>query len=223
MTITERHRIPVSLPPARLYLDDIEQIVRLFTQAADSENTETVFSVGKFDCTTIDDLKQLGRRSTNFKISVMASDSPVAELWIDKFRTVWYGGGLGSTDKCFRVYGQLQALFNVRRIRWKASLRSIPFLLTALLGLLVVAFKLKPKTPVPLGRNDLILFAILLPIAGWGWYKGSVEHSVVEFCQSHDAHGVQRRLAEWKPYIVGAIIAGVVKVVFDLIVQALKR
>jgi hypothetical protein len=223
MTITERHQIPDELPPARLYLDDVQQIVTLFTQAADSENTKTVFSVGKFDCTTIDDLRELGRRSTNFKIRVMASDSVVAELRIDKFRAAWYGGGLGSMDKGFRVYGQLQALFNIRRIRWKASLRSLPLWLLVSLGLSVALSAFKLTKPAPIGRRDLIFFAVSLPIASWLWYKGTVEHSVVEFCQAHDAHGLRRRLAEWKPYIVGAIIAGVVKVVFDLIAQALKR
>jgi hypothetical protein len=232
LTISERQNIPDDLPPARLYLDDVEEIVALFNKGSDPDSTKTVFSVGRFNCTTVDELKQLGTRSTNFRIKV-TSASHGADLQIDKFRTSWYYDHIdGGLDDSFRIYGQLQALFSVRKIRWKAALLSIPVWMQIVLALFLVtlASALSVKEHLPLGpgfrERDVLSFSIISLFTVWLVYKTVVEHSVVEFCRVHDAQGLRRRLAEWKPYIIAAIaaiIGAFSKEMFELIAHALKK
>jgi hypothetical protein len=230
LTIRERHEIPDELPPARLYLDDVETIVDLFTQAADSESTTSVLSVGKFDCSTIEDLKQLGLpRAIRFRIEVKTESSSVAILRIDPSTTFWiFGPGLRPHD-AFKVYGGLQAIFEVRKIQRKAALRSMPpwlllaFILFCVISALAVTVAVNRVQPWHFGIGDVIFIVLRLPIPLWVFYKTAIEHSVVEFSRVHDLHGMRKRLAEWKPYIIAAIIGGFIKELFDLIAHALKR
>lgn len=164
MTITERHQIPDELPPARLYLDDVEDIAALFARAADPEGTPTtVYSAGKFDCTAIEDLKQLGPRSARFGIEVRTADSLVALLRADRFQTFWIYGPAMRKGDAFKVYGQPQAIFELRKIRWKAALLSMPFWLPAIIVLamfLSAAEEAATSKPSHIGARLLITFAL---------------------------------------------------------------
>jgi hypothetical protein len=229
LTITEIRQIPDDLPPARLYLDDIEQIVALFAEAADSETTKAVFSVDNFYCTTIEDLQQLNRsRSSRFRIGVTAGRILVGVLRVAPHQTFWFYGPAMKEENIFKVYGQLQALFEVRKIRWKAWFLSTPVWLVvpAMLVALVVDAIGYATEKASHPNRFLVIAALSLPIAIWMTYKTWVQHSVVEFHRVHEPHGIRRRLAEWKPYIIAvtaAIIGAFSKELFELIARALKR
>jgi len=75
MTIRQVKQEP-SLPPAHLYLEDIEEIFGAMVdhitrrESPVPEEVKTRFVIGKRECDTIDDLKKLGGRSRRFAINV---------------------------------------------------------------------------------------------------------------------------------------------------------
>ena len=129
MAIRETNQIPRELPPAKLYLGDVEGIVKVFIASADlssvSEGAQprVSFAVKTFECDTVEELQQLGRTKSNvLGIYVDIDKEEVGSLEIVKGRPAsWgYGPGMRKDDR-FKVYGQLQALFHIRRIRWKSA------------------------------------------------------------------------------------------------------
>jgi hypothetical protein len=132
-------------------------------------------------------------------------------------------------ERVFTVYGQLQALFEVRKIHWKAWLLATPWWLAVPMVLAVLATDAKiAVVDASLHRvgQDVLIFVVALPLGIWTAYKVRVQHSIVEFHRVHEPHGIQRRLAEWKPYIIAAIaaiIGAFSKELFELIAHALKK
>ena len=60
--------IPSELPPAKLYLDDIGEILQILTDSG--EDCQASFVVGKSKCDTLDDLKDLRGRTTRFVLNI---------------------------------------------------------------------------------------------------------------------------------------------------------
>jgi hypothetical protein len=60
------------LPPAKLYLDDIQDLVTILTVSGGETPSEfsVQFSLGEVACDGIEDLQQIGGRTTKFKIAV---------------------------------------------------------------------------------------------------------------------------------------------------------
>src|SRR6266853_6484160 len=60
--------IPTKLPPAKLYLDDINEILQILTDS--SADCQASFVAGKSKCDTLDDLKELRGRTTHFVMNI---------------------------------------------------------------------------------------------------------------------------------------------------------
>jgi hypothetical protein len=54
-------------------------------------------------------------------------------------------------------------------------------------------------------------------------YKTFVQQSCVVFQRVHDAQGLKKKWAEWRPYIIAAMVGGVVKELFDIIKKVIER
>jgi hypothetical protein len=133
VTITEFQPIPREFPPAKLYLDDVEEIVKVFTDAADlsasdgEQDLRVSFGVKNFTCDTIEELQRFGPKAYVLGIYVDLNKQEVGSLEIVKGRPAsWRNGPAMRAGDRFKVYGQLHALFHTRKIRWKYAVLSTP-------------------------------------------------------------------------------------------------
>jgi len=79
--------IPSELPPAKLYLDDITEILQILTDS--NTDCQASFVAGKSKCDTLDDLRDLGGRTTHFVMHVSSpakhqtlQQSPRLDQWL---------------------------------------------------------------------------------------------------------------------------------------------
>lgn len=150
--IVKTERVPSDLPPAVLYIDDIEEILRIFRGPGpqlegpvSGEPEETLsFELGNQICTEISDLEKIGGATANFVIRfaiVRPGDDRIFHLRIDRVSTGWVFAGLGEEDS-WRVYRRLKALFDLRKRKWRAfveDFRSLALLTaSAMLGLVSI-------------------------------------------------------------------------------------
>jgi hypothetical protein len=237
MTIKERGTIPeYDLPPARLYLDDIEEIVAIFRDVRsyfveDNEHAvcTTKFAVGRFECTEIEELKSFGERTSTLEIEVRRGGTLIGALEIGVNGTSWkaYPRTLAET---FQIYGRLHALFEVRKIRWKTALRAVPP------WMIFVFFVVAMPTPNISGLSAMyhshriatvwtlaVGTAMLMILNVWFVYRLMWKPTIVEFRRVHDPQGFRKQFGEWKPYILAAVIGGGITKAFDLIVYWIKK
>jgi hypothetical protein len=140
-----------------------------------------------------------------------------------------YGRGMRIEDR-FKVYGLLHALFHVRRIQWKSSLLAMPAWLnmtfSGLVFLLAMHDALNDKT---FGHEphfylrfgaSMIVGVFLLSLV---LYRMLFEQSFVVFRRVHDDQGLRKKWMEWRPYVIAAIVGGVVKGLVDVIRKAIEK
>jgi len=88
---TEEPDLPSEFPPARLFLDDIEEIVRILqefleTRKMDSRSTvedlkmKVTFSTGGNECDDVHDLPKIGKSNRVLRVSVARGVPPAAIL-----------------------------------------------------------------------------------------------------------------------------------------------
>jgi hypothetical protein len=136
MTITSRERpVPTHLPAARLYLEDIGEIVRILGEAAAEREQELGFSgndlvsrvkffVGDVICDDIQDLPRIAKRPKEFELQVAKEKLRYeATFGVNEFNTQWTSYGL-KKEEALVVYNDLMALFERRKLRWADLLHS---------------------------------------------------------------------------------------------------
>lgn len=211
MSVRPVRKLPNNLPPARIYLDDIEEIAAIFTRITETcgstyyrEQTTTYKIDGSITCDTIEDLRHLRqKRSGDFELT-----SGVGYIRISRYDTTW---DIRASDDALQqtTYAQLSTIFEQRKMRIKALVRSFPWWTGILLGYAVPGpvIALIRKLPVSnsgqVSVGALLLVGLVLAI-----YKLVFQHSVVEFRNAHESNTLSTRLEELKPYIVGAFIGG---------------
>jgi hypothetical protein len=205
-------RVPSSLPPAKLYLDDIEQITQILVESEQEhgeqlpQNPELEISFRIHNQTTndIQDLSNLHPDFTNdFYVEVRRGSRFVASVTIYKSYTAWYAYGLTESED-WALFHKLDTFFEARRLRWKKLLHAHSKVSNWIFGaasalfltLLPTAFIHRvPRTPV---IASIVVLAILLI----SLRNGLSSHSVVIFHHRAD-HAVRRQ-------------GGVMKVVLEI-------
>lgn len=169
MTISSREKeVPIRLPAACLYIDDIEEIREIILYAAASRvlrpeidptqhEVETKFYIGDQVCTEIQDLPKIKKRTHDFEMRLSAPDGFTARFGVSVSTTQWTTNGLTKADT-WRAFHKLETVFERRKIRWRNLLPRetesvrfvlVMFLLLALLffgsGAARVIYKLAPS------------------------------------------------------------------------------
>lgn len=120
--------VPKDLPAARLFLDDIEEIVQLLLSAGEVQHTSTVrtpvdwpplemaFSVGDRICDRIEELPQITKSTKNLIIQVMRGSRFHAVLVVDRFAELTTHGL--RYDEQLAVFYRVEDVFKQRRLRW---------------------------------------------------------------------------------------------------------
>ncbi len=161
MTIrTEEPKVPANFPPARLFLDDIEEIIRILRESLetvkmDSRSTiedlrmKVRFSTGGKECDDVQDLPKIAKSNRELSISVARGGRPKTSLRFHPwFGTLWLQSSDVTKEDTWSAFHKLQTLFEKRTRRWSTLLRSLPWWLTWFLWL--AAWWLPPLLRFPL-------------------------------------------------------------------------
>jgi hypothetical protein len=125
-TTVVREGPPIGFPAAKLFLDDLDEIIRVFRESrkyAEHPDAiqELILSIRfrTWQCDSLDDLRQLGKKaSKDFSLDV-------ADEW--RFSGTFYISGKTfagwsdtrlSDDGKWLVYGQLRSIVEKRKFRW---------------------------------------------------------------------------------------------------------
>jgi hypothetical protein len=195
--------IPTKLPPAKLYLDDITEIWQILTDS--SPECQASFVAGRAKCDTLDDLKDLGGRTTHFVMDISAPGKhQTLELTTSSTRIHIHE--LGDQLAAWSKYVNVAAIFEKRRLRLKSVVRAVGWRIFAGLWLLTVAlWMFFPHALKPLPAYELPRLATGILIAGAVAYYFASSQSIV-YLRSPRKVGAGGWLAEHKPeIIVGAI------------------
>jgi hypothetical protein len=128
--------VPSEFPPARLFLDDIEEIVRIlreFLESREMGSRSTVedlklkvrFSSGGTECDDVEDLPKIAKSFREVRISVARGGWLRTSLTLHPLFTMWQSSGLTKEDT-WAAFHKLEAVFQKRKRTWSTLLRSLP-------------------------------------------------------------------------------------------------
>jgi hypothetical protein len=209
--------LPSHLPPARLYLDDISELVEILSVG--HAEPKVTFTVGNRLCDTLEDLAQLGGRATEFQIEVRSKYSN-SDVIMSRHRTAFLVFGLDKNEN-WSKYAKVLAVFEKRKLRFKAMLgSSLPSTLSGALTALVVtgltAAIFAKSVRWSLVCLALGLITLLLDRYFLRW------HTVVEFRRSHEV-GTSRWWREQKTSIILLAIGTLFGAIITIITEAIRR
>jgi hypothetical protein len=136
MTITRREKsVPIFLPAAKFYLDDIEEIVYILTEAGNQlevqpgrRGTEITFEVGDRLCDEVQDLPKIAKRSYKFQLKLASEQRGYsAFVSIAWWGCLWTTVGLPK-EVAWSAFRKLEAVFNSRKLH-RLSIPRPPWLL----------------------------------------------------------------------------------------------
>jgi hypothetical protein len=125
--------VPRDLPAARLFLDDIEEIVHILAKAGGEQHAFTVrpaddwpsakieFSVGNRICDEIEELPQITKSTKNLIVEVSRGSRFTAGLFVGSFAALETHGL--SYDERLAVFYRVEDIFKQRRRPWTFDLR----------------------------------------------------------------------------------------------------
>ena len=216
MTIrTKEPYVPDEFPPARLFLDDIEEIIRILrefleTRKMDSRSTvedlkmSLKFSSAGKECDDLEDLPKIAKSNREFTISLTKGDWPQQTLrfhpWLG---TMWLSSGL-NTEDTWSAFHKLEAIFKKRPRRWSSMLRSIPWWqvwtlwFAAMWSPPFLAPQLHNLMPhLTVGGITLLLYTIIVTAAIIG-----LRHTTIVFRHSWAPSPLRQELLQKLPLII---------------------
>lgn len=214
--------IPRDFVPARLYLDDIEEILRIFADTErdqqekgrdPNEKLRTAFVVGNETCDEMADLRKIHPPyAHNFTVGAERRGF-TAKVNISESSAQWYAYGLTENEE-WGIFHKLQRVFEARKLRWKASLRSHSHFSNWLEGAmwgasfsffvgLQLAAQFSRTATVAMFAGLLVFVTVAVALR-----LGLRRHSVVIFRSRSEYHS-ERRQTAWKvlPEIIKLTVA----------------
>jgi len=178
----------VELPPAHLYLEDIEEITGLL--AADAKNKWHVpeehirmgFTIGKKQCDSLEDLKTLGGTWREFE----------AEVWKESFRVSTSGVVVSSFDEG-RTFDYVLRLMTARRSSVRSALRKLPLWAAILWPNLVVIVTV--NTALMKVWKQAFFVGLVIPAIIGFWAISA--HTIVELRYSHEPSPKFQVVRDW--------------------------
>jgi hypothetical protein len=212
MTISHEERpVPNILPAARLYLEDIEEIVKILRHNGKAQ--QVTFKIGRDSSDDIQDLPKIARRTIYFEIFANGPDYS-AQFTIHRVITAWTTQGL-TREQTWSDFRKLEAIFERRKLHWKSLLHRSPQAISivgVILGLSLIVAVLLDLTGRSRGVVGEIVFQsifILEMVLAAGLYR----HSIVIMRNSWDHEAARedlrtRIVAGAVPALIGAVLGG---------------
>jgi hypothetical protein len=210
------HSIPTELPPAKLYLDDISEILQILIDS--SADCQTTFVAGKSKCDTLDDLKDLRGRTTHFVMDISAAGKhQTLELTpaVTRIHVYEVGDQLAAWSK----YVNVAAIFERRKLKLKSAVRSLGWWVFAALWLLTVAvWVFVPHPAKRLSTYELLCVATGIAVAAAVVYYFVSSHSIV-YLRYPQRVGAGRWLEDHRQEIIVGVICALMGAIATQIVE----
>lgn len=236
MPKTPIRTVDTSLPHANLFLDDLEEIERLFRDALSSkeipkESFKFVYLVdGAYRFDSIEELREHGGRFGRLSISIepVGDNSP---LLAHGNALVFYPKWTASLfipyilkDSEWELVGRIRQIFNSRRNVWRITERrfAIPLAFTGLAATAIGSYMVGAtfETAKPGNHWIGIVGYSLIALLGWVLWgsffigSGLSRNTVAFYYQRSNYHERQARRKEWVEKVIymflGALIYGIV-------------
>jgi hypothetical protein len=195
--------IPTKLPPAKLYLDDIAEIVQILTDSR--ADCLASFVAGRSKCDTVDDLKDLGGRLTHFVLDI-SSPGRHQTLELTTSSTRIHIHEIGDQLAAWSKYVNVAAIFERRKLRLKSAVHAVRWPIFAGLWFLTLAFGMSVRyalKPVSIYEVSYLVTGIILAAAVVYYFVSS--QSIVYLRYPHKV-GAGRWLEEHKPEIIVGVM-----------------
>jgi hypothetical protein len=217
MTITRIVSVPYELPHAHLYLDDVEQICRVLSDASQTIPREnpivTTFSIKNLQMDSIEDLEKCGRSATNFRIKVSRGYSELS-IELSSFSSPKIHLYSLGDEAAWATYSKIKAIFDARQFSIKNTIIRFPgwvkFSLWAFFALFFPFVILGMRTRWVVDITYWLLFYVVFFVM--------VRPSRVSFVHSHERSKLA--LENRKGYIkaivlllLGAVVGKIVEMV----------
>lgn len=217
------------LPPAKLYLDDVREIVSILTRSGAPSEFSVSYLVDSLRCDTIEELQQIGGRTTHFRIDVtenpgesgIPSSAPSLHSWLRIESVASYLAlSCSSEGEFWTKRGEVLEIFESNSIPWRralqGALKRIPLWVVGTLFLILFLVR---STPLSERSIHLSLWALAAALfLGVALYLSLFRHSVVVLRYAHE-HGTRKWLransAQILFLIAAAILGAIAKGVVD--------
>jgi hypothetical protein len=214
------HSIPSTLPPAKLYLDDITEILQILTDS--SPDYQATFVAGQSKCDTLDDLKELRGRTTHFVMNI-SSPRKHQTLELTPSATHIHIDEIGDQLVAWSKYVNVAAIFERRKLKLKSAVRGVAPLLIAGLSLLALTvWMFAPRAAKPLSIYDVTHLATSVILAAAIVYYFVSSHSIV-YLRYPQRVGIRRWVEDHKPEIIVSFISVLVGAIATRIVERTWR
>jgi hypothetical protein len=199
--------VPTELPSARLYLDDIEQIVQIFLDAAKAQQDrsplpeyvkpadaepKTTFTIRDYICNSLEELPKIANKTRQLVVEVKRYGFS-AKLDVETWTTRWSSYSLAPEEELF-VHHRLKSLFDDRRILWRTAVHTIPWWVASLLGLISGSLITEARPSMHPFAFLLLVAILLLWIAT---ISGYFLNTTVILKRRHE-HSARRWETAWK-------------------------
>jgi hypothetical protein len=233
-------RVPEEFAPAKLFLEDIEEIASIFDEAEryrrskplkeeDGRTSKILFDLRDLTYDGLADLENLGGQTAKLTIRFKGRDWVSLSLSIDSFWTKWSSSGLTEEGEWW-VYGRLQAVFERRLVRWRhivqSLFRAIPW--WALLPINIVLtlsmisdLKSAGITPGITGGWSLVLLVSGATLILTFLYLALFRHTIVMLRYSTKPGGLRSEIEKYIPYAVTAAITAAVTLIIQRLLSLL--
>ncbi len=210
------HSIPSTLPPAKLYLDDITEILQILTDS--DPGCQATFVAGNSKCDTLDDLKELRGRTTHFVMDI-SSPGKHQTLELTPSVTQIHIHEIGDQLAAWSKYVNVAAIFKRRKLRLKSAVRALAAWIFAGFWLLAVAvWMFVPHPAKRLSVDELRPLATGVLLAAVVVYYFVSSHSIV-YLRYPRRVGVGGWLEDHKPEIIVGFTCAVMAVIATRIVE----
>jgi len=211
---TREPQVPDEFPPARLFLDDIEEIVRILVDSVDNpaeprtpppKDTKTKLTISTKDkiCDEVDELRDIAKKTTYLFVTVERTGRDTASVTFTEWGAL-LNLSLYTRDEKLRMFHKLSPIFE-RRNRWLATLAKSHGTLVGALSMLLyfaaaipVIFLIIRQTP-PLWAIAIGLLSLATVITVWA--TGS-HHSIVILRPSSEPSPLSQNLLQKIPLMV---------------------
>jgi hypothetical protein len=220
--------IPDSFPPAKFYLDDLEEIVAILREGVESEEereskpTTFTFGCAGRKCDTLEEVPRILKPRRELEIEVRRGWRSTKLSWNPWIGNYWSSSSL-SNAVALSTHRRLAPIFERRKRRLSASVRTIPMWAWAIVNLAVVpiAHRLAHSYEPTIGSKTadrlefagvMVYFAIFL--------AGAFTHTTLVPRRSHERSGTLTYLTDKIiPLVVGCLLG----IAGTLLAQVLSR